>query len=93
MRRRGAVLAVALALVAPSACSDDDDGDASTSPAAREAPNESAAPPSSGGLPPELLECFAENGFELQSPAEIHSAPPELVQECFSALHQGGAAP
>jgi hypothetical protein len=95
--RLRAVIAVALALVALSlmlaACSGDDDGEASTSPAPSDAQNESTTPPSSGGLPPELLKCFADKGFQIESPAEIHSAPPEVVQECFGALHQGGGAP
>jgi hypothetical protein len=97
VRRLRAVVAVALALVALSlmlaACGDGDDGEASTSPAPSEAQNESTTPPSSGGLPPELLKCFADKGFDVQSPAEIHSAPPEVVQECFGALHGGGASP
>jgi hypothetical protein len=96
VRRLRGVVAAGLALVALSlvlaACSGDDDGEASTSPAASEAPNESTTP-SPSGLPPELLECFADRGFELESPAEIHSAPPQVVQECFGALHQGGGAP
>jgi hypothetical protein len=97
VRRLRAVVAVALALVALSlmlaACGDGDDGEASTSPAPSEAQNESTTPPSSGGLPPELLKCFADKGFDVQSPAEIHSAPPEVVQECFGALHGGDASP
>jgi hypothetical protein len=97
VRRVHAVIAVALALVALSlvlaACSGDDDGNASTSPAPSEAPSESTTPPSPSALPPELLECFADQGFEIESPAEIHSAPPQVVQACFGALHQGGGAP
>jgi hypothetical protein len=97
VRRLHAAIAVALALVALSlvlaACSGDDDGEAGTSPAPTEAPGDSTTPPSPSALPPELLECFADQGFEIDSPAEIHSAPPQVVQQCFGALHQGGGAP
>lgn len=93
MRRLGAFLAVALALVALAGCSGDDDKEATTNPAPSEAPSGDATPPSPSGLPPELLECFADKGFDVRSPTEIHSAPPQVVQECFGALHQGGGAP
>jgi hypothetical protein len=97
VRRPRAVMAVALALVALAlifaACSGGDDDEASTSPAPTGAPNGGATPPSPSALPPELLECFAENGYEIASPNELHSAPPQVVQECFGALHQGGGAP
>ncbi len=47
----------------------------------------------SGALPEELLECFADKGYDIESSAEIHSAPPQVVQACFESLHQGGASP
>jgi hypothetical protein len=97
VRRPRAVIAVALVLVALAlmlaACGGSDDEEPTTSPAPSEAPSGEAAPPSPGALPPELLECFADKGYEIESPAEIHSAPPQVVQECFGALHQGGGAP
>jgi hypothetical protein len=97
VRRPRAVMAVALALVALAlifaACGGGDDEEASPSPAPREAPNGGATPPSPSALPPALLECFAEKGYEIASPNELHSAPPQVVQECFGALHQGGGAP
>ena len=97
MRRPRAAYAVAPGLVALAlalgACGDDDDAEVTTTPAPTEAPSEGAAPPSPGALPPELFECFADKGYELSSPTEIHSAPPQVVQECFGALHQGGGAP
>jgi hypothetical protein len=58
-----------------------------------EAPGEGATPSSPGALPPEFLECMADQGFEVSSADDIHSAPPQVVQECFGALHQGGGAP
>jgi|Tabmets5t2r1_1033131.scaffolds.fasta_scaffold159279_1 hypothetical protein len=91
---RRAVGAVAFALVALTlllgGCLGGDDEDTTNSPAPAAAPDGDAAPPSPTGLPPELVECFADRGFDLKSPAEIHSAPPQVVQECFGALHQGG---
>ncbi len=97
--KRSRAASVALALVALAlalgACGDDDDEEATTNPApAVEAPNGGGAPPSPGGLqlPPGIAECLADKGYEVE-PSEIHSVPPQVLNECFSALHQGGAAP
>ena len=46
-----------------------------------------------GGLPPEFLSCMADQGYEIKSADDIHSAPQEVLQECFGSLHQGGGAP
>lgn len=94
MRRARTSLALALALVALAlmlaACGGDDGEETTTSPAPREAPSGDATTPSAGALPPELVECFADEGFDIESPTEIHSAPRQVVQECFGSLHQGG---
>jgi hypothetical protein len=94
---RLAVGAVAFALVVLTlllgGCLGGDDEETTNSPAPAAAPDRNAAPPSPTALPPELVECFADRGFDLESPAEIHSAPPQVVQECFGALHQGGGLP
>jgi hypothetical protein len=82
---------VAVALVAlPLATCGGDDADAP----ARTAPAKSAAPAPGGpaALPPEFLECMAEQGYEVQSPTEIHAAPPQVLQACFESLHQGGGS-
>jgi hypothetical protein len=78
--RLAPALSAALALTLAACGGGDDD----------EAPSETTTPPGAGALPPSLLECFADNGFELESPNEIHSAPPDVVEECFNALHEGG---
>jgi hypothetical protein len=88
--------AAVLALVALTltACGGDDDEEATTTPAPAEAPSEQpAAPPSSSALPPELVKCYADKGYRIESPNDVHSAPPEVVQECFGVLHQGGGTP
>jgi hypothetical protein len=89
-----ALALVALALLLSSCLGGDDEENDGTAPAS-EAPlgdgRDSTTPPSPSGLPPVLLECFADKGYEIASPTEIHSAPPQVVQECFGALHQGGA--
>jgi hypothetical protein len=94
---RRLVIAVTLALVALAllvgGCFGGDDEDATNSPAPAGNPDRDARPRSPSGLPPELVECFADRGFDLKSPTEIHSAPPQVVQECFRALHQGGGQP
>ena len=97
MRRPRALIALASALVALAlmlaACSGDDDGEATTNPAPSEAPSGGATPPSPSALPPELVECYAKRGYKIESPADIHSAPPQVVEACFESLHRGGGAP
>ena len=104
MRRLRTVTALALALIALAlllaACGGDEGetgetttAPATTTPAPSQPPSDDSTSPSAGQLPPQLVECFAENGVKVESPDEIHSAPPEVVQECFSALHGGGGGP
>jgi hypothetical protein len=88
VRRARAVIALALALPALTACGGDEEQTTAT-PAPTKTPARSA-PPSPGALPPEFIECMAERGFEVESADEIHSAPPQVLQECFASLHQGG---
>lgn len=95
MRRlRAPIAVVPLALVALAlvlaACGGDGEEPA-TSPAPSEAPSEGTAPSSPGALPPGIEECLAERGVELESPADLHSAPPQAVEACFESLHSGGA--
>lgn len=97
MRPRRIALTLAAALSAIvltiAACGSDDDGEnPTTTPAPTETPSEGATP-SAGALPPQLLECFADRGYEVESPDEIHQAPQEVVDECFGQLHEGGAGP
>ncbi len=70
--------ALAVTLVA---CGDDDD-----------TPSGTTTPPSPGALPPSLLECFADEGVDIESQDDIHAAPPQVVETCFNELHQGGAS-
>jgi hypothetical protein len=97
MRRRSGLSAsvIVLILAMPSgACGGDDaDKDATDSATPSEAPSGrgNAAPPSSPGrLPPEFVQCMAERGIDVESSADIHSAPQDALQVCFGALHQGG---
>ena len=95
MRRPRAAIAVPLALVAlalplAAGCGGDDD-DAPPNPgppAGADTPAPNAAPPGvAGQLPPEFLECMADRGYEIQSPEQIHSAPPDVLQACFGSAH------
>jgi hypothetical protein len=86
-------LVLALSVLALTACGGGDDGQTNTSPAPSEAPEKGTTSPGAGGLPPALLDCFADKGYKVESPSEIHSAPPQVVQECFGVLHQGGGPP
>jgi hypothetical protein len=92
VRRSRTLTALALALVALAlalaACGGgDDDEETTTTPPASEAPSGSAAPPGLGALPPGFVECMAEQGYEVESSADIHSAPPDVLQACFGSAH------
>jgi hypothetical protein len=53
-----------------------------------------ATPPSaSGSLPPAFLECMADQGFSIESSADIHLAPLEVLQVCFASLHEDSGTP
>jgi PBP1b-binding outer membrane lipoprotein LpoB len=86
IRTVSALALLALALVL-AACGDDDDAGTTTTTPAAEAPSGSPAPPSVDGLPPGFVECMADEGYAVESPADIHSAPPEVLQACFGAAH------
>ncbi len=103
MRRPRAVIAVPVALVVLVAIvlvgiavagSDDD---TTTNPAPRdgvESPTEATPPPGDpDALPPEFVKCMADQGFEVDTPDDIHVAPPQVLQTCFGLLHQGGGTP
>jgi hypothetical protein len=96
MSRRLAVGAGALALVVlvfvVLLLSGGDDGSTTASPPPSTGAPGDAAPPSGdlGALPPGFVECMAQEGYEIQSSADIHSAPPEVLQACFGASHSGG---
>lgn len=96
MRRWRAVTTVVAPLVAIAiaACGGGDDEEVRTSSAPTQAPSEREAPPGAGGLqlPPGIAECVADQGFDVD-PSELHSVPPEVLNKCFSALHQGGGSP
>jgi hypothetical protein len=93
MRRPRAVIAVALTLIAVVvgviALAGGDSEDTTTSPASRRTTTEDATPRNAAGtLPPEFVDCMAEQGYEVDSPDEIHSAPPQALQACLASLHQ-----
>lgn len=85
VRVAGALGALALTL---AACSDDDEAPSETTAP----PSETTAPPNVGALPPSLVECFADAGFDVESGDDIHTAPPDVVEECFDELHEGGGS-
>lgn len=83
MKRR-ATIAAALIALALSSCAGDDKGETTTPAPPVDTPSGDAPAPSDpGALPPGFLECMAEQGFEVNSPADIHSAPPQVLQACF----------
>ena len=91
-----ALLVVAIALVVVASGGGDDEEPAANPVPSNEleAPAGGAPPPSVGGLqlPPGIAECLADQGFDID-PSNLHSVPPDLLQACFGALHQGGGVP
>jgi hypothetical protein len=100
VRRRRLIATIAAVVALASlitACSggDDGDGNGSAKPPAADAGrgDGGATPPSADQLPPKFTRCMAERGFPIESPDDIHSAPQQVLQACFGALHEGGGAP
>jgi len=104
MRRPPVVIALALALVAVvfvlAACGGGDDEEATPNPAPSEAPSGGATPPGvAGQLPPGIAECLADQGVDIPEDADINeifhgdAVPPQVLNACFDALHQGGGGP
>ncbi|HEX8074232.1 MAG TPA: hypothetical protein VF545_04565 [Thermoleophilaceae bacterium] len=95
--RPATIGALAIALVL-AGCGGGDDGTTTTSPARPDPaaiPRESA-PPAGGarGLPPEFIECMADQGVEIEQPTDIHSPEAQgALQACLPSLHSGGAGP
>jgi hypothetical protein len=108
MRRPRALLTVALALVVVAvvvvgiavAGGGGDDGESSPTPAPAAAPSDGGAPPGvASQLPPAFAECLADQGVDIPEGAGLNeifhggAVPPEVVNQCFARLHQGGGAP
>jgi hypothetical protein len=99
MRRPRAVIAVPVALVVLVAivlagiavAGGDDEATTNRAPRDRlDAPTEPTPTPGDpSSLPPEFVQCMADQGFDITSPDDIHAAPPQVLQTCFGALHQG----
>jgi hypothetical protein len=88
LRRLTTIGAVVIGLALSSCGGDDEKETARPAPTdTPAAPSESAPAPS--GLPPEFLQCMADNGYDVEQGADIHSAPMELLQRCFGSLHGG----
>jgi hypothetical protein len=82
MTRVAAIVALGMGL-ALSSCGGGDEE------AMRPAPSVTPVAPSESGLPPEFLQCMADNGYDVEQGGDIHSAPMELLQRCFGSLHDG----
>ena len=51
-------------------------------------PHGGGGPSGSGALPPKFVECMADRGYEIESPADLNSVPQQAVQACFTSLHE-----
>ena len=71
-----------------SSCAGDDE-DATTTPTPPvDAPSGNATPPSDpSALPPKFVKCMADQGYDVKSADDIHSAPQQVLQVCFGSLH------
>jgi hypothetical protein len=78
-----------------AACGGDDETTASPTAPAASSPSEGTTPPASNGsalpahaaLPPEAIECFAEEGYEVAGFPDLASVPQQAVQACSGAIH------
>jgi hypothetical protein len=100
MRRPRAVVAVPVALVvlvaivlAAIAFAGGDDDTTTTNPLPGDATEATPAPGGPSSLPPQFVRCMADQGFTVETPDDIHAAPPQVLQTCFGTLHGGGGAP
>jgi hypothetical protein len=94
-----AVIAIVIAGIAVAG-GGGDDGESSTSPAPAATPSDGAAPPGvASQLPPGFAQCLADQGVDIPEGADLNeifhggAVPPEVVNQCFERLHQGGGAP
>ena len=84
------VLLVVVVLLVSTGGEEDSSPSASSPAPSEELDSPSASPPPSGdlgALPPGFVECMSEQGYEITSTADIHSAPPSVLQTCFGAGH------
>jgi len=95
-----AVIAIVVVVGIAVAGGGGDDGESSRRPAPAAAPSDGAAPPGvASQLPPGFAECLADQGVDLPEGAGLNeifhggAVPPEVVNQCFGRLHQGGGAP
>jgi hypothetical protein len=96
-----AVIAVAVALVAlvaivvvGIALAGGGDEETTTSSAPSEAPSGGAAPPGATGSGEPVVNCMADQGFDIQSPADIDTPEEkQALQTCLESVHSGGGSP
>ena len=90
-RLRVTVAVVALALVLAACSGDDAEDKPRATPPASDAQRGGGGgtPGDAGQLPPKFMECMADQGFPIKSLDEVHSAPQQVLQTCFGALHGG----
>jgi hypothetical protein len=88
-RRSAIAILAAVALLVAGCGGDDADETPTAAPPASENPLDGggAAPPSAGQLPQEFIDCMAEQGYDVESQGDIHSAPQVVLQQCFGAIH------
>jgi hypothetical protein len=89
MTRHLTLGAVVIGLMLAGCSGDDEEPTREPAPPGRvETPNRDATPPNDvGALPPKFVKCMADNGFAIKSSEDVHSAPPQVLQACFGAIH------
>jgi hypothetical protein len=104
VRRPRMVISVAVALVALVAIvvggialggGGDEDDNAPATPRASETPfGGGAPPPGATGSGEPVVDCMADQGFDIQSPADIDTPEEEqALQTCLESVHSGGGSP
>ncbi|MBA2630686.1 MAG: hypothetical protein H0U84_06660 [Thermoleophilaceae bacterium] len=89
MKRLVTIGALVVGLVLSGCAGDDQEATPNPAPSdGVEAPNGGATPPSDpGALPPEFVQCMTDQGYDIESSADIHTAPQQALQACFGSLH------
>jgi hypothetical protein len=95
----GLVAVIAVVLVGIAVAGGGGDDEAGSGPAPAAAPSGGAPPADvASQLPPGIAECLADQGVDLEG-ADVNeifhggAVPPQVLNACFQALHQGGGAP
>jgi hypothetical protein len=86
-RRLLTILIAVLLALAVTACGGGDETGTTSAPASQSPLGGGTAPSATRQLPPAFVQCMADQGYDVQPSDDIHSLPPEALQQCFGTVH------